>query len=254
MLGNNPFYHALIKKYTALVGTLFNDLSITRREEGREVEFKVPIQYGPADRWLSRVTQDPDLNRQPAVTLPRISFEMGSIMYNADAQLNRITRVSGPGGSAYMWTPYNFNFTVSIMVKNVEDGACIVEQVLPLFSPSFSVTMDLIPELDLKQDIKVLLNSATSTDQYEGNYEERRALIWTLELTVAGYLFGPVTTGGGKKIKIVDVNFFDQNTNGFLERTHLEVRNAANTSIPPAQVVETQPYIIVTETTSSPKA
>ena len=208
----HTFYHGTIRKYVILFGTLFNDVFINRTNNTNDIvrTIKVPISYGPKDKTLARINVDPSLNRPVAMVLPRMSFEMINMNYAGDRKLittNRNVRVDPNDPEIlkyqYMPVPYDFTFELNIMVQNADDGTRILEQILPFFTPDWTVTINLIPEMDAKYDIPVILTSVTSTDTYEGDYETRRALIWTLTFTMKGYVFGPVKSSPVIKEAIV---------------------------------------------------
>lgn len=209
------FYHSLIRKYVVLIGTLFNDIYITRTNSSGETNalLKVPITYGPKDKMLTRIKQDPNIDRPTAtIPLPMISFEMGQISYDRDRKLNTINRVAIKSDDInklkyqYNYVPYNFNFKVYIYAKNAEDGTKIIEQVLPYFTPDWTTTVKLIPDMEEVKDIPVVLNKVNYSDNYDGSFVERRAIIWELDLTLKGYLYGPIKKSG--IIKFVNVNFY----------------------------------------------
>ena len=200
----------------ALFGTLFNDLHINRPDTAHNsiATMKVPIAYGPQDKVLTRVTADPNLDRMPAIVLPRMSFEISDIAYAANRKLptiNKRVKVNAQNADIlqYMYNPvpYDFGFTLSIIVKNADDGTRIVEQILPFFTPEWTAAVQLIPEMNLVMDIPIILNSVAINDDYVGNYETRRALVWTLTFTLKGYLFGPVRKSG--IIKFATTNTFN---------------------------------------------
>lgn len=218
------FHHGLIRKYVVLFGTLFNDILINRVHPttGDITNIKVPISYGPKDKMLARLDADPNLQR-PAIVLPRMGFELTDINYAPTRKLNTIikhTAVNPENGDQLKYTynpvPYDFNFILSIAVKNADDGTKILEQILPFFTPEWTPSVELIPELNIKHDIPVVLNAVSSEDSYEGDFETRRALIWTLSFTLKGYVYGPVRpangSGGGSIIKLANVNFYDSTT------------------------------------------
>lgn len=212
----HTFYHGLVRKYVTLFGTLFNDIVITRPDPEHNVihTTQVPLAYGPREKTLARVVADPSLNRQPAIVLPRMSFEMKDMTYAGERKLNTLGKrykqsTTDPNSLKYQYNPvpYDINFELSIMVKNADDGTRIIEQILPFFTPEWTTTVHLIPEMDLVMDIPIVLNSVTVTDDYEGNYETRRSIIWTLTFTLKGYLFGPVRTNN--VIKFATTDFFN---------------------------------------------
>jgi hypothetical protein len=194
------FYHNTIRKYVILFGTLFNDIYINRSIPNSDeiVTTKIPISYGPKEKTLSRVLGDPELNRDVAISLPRMSFELLSLNYAPTRKLvttNRNVNIDVDSNKLlyqYNPVPYDLIFELDIMVKNADDGTRIIEQILPFFTPEWNTTINLIPEMDLLFDIPVILNSVDSTDTYEGDYQTRRALIWTLTFTLKGYIFGPI--------------------------------------------------------------
>jgi hypothetical protein len=209
------FYFSTIRKYVALFGTLFNDIHITRSINGAQTQLiKVPITYGPKEKMLTRLIADPNIDRQQAtITQPVMSFEMSNIQYDSARKLHTIGRsaVSDPDNKnkfkyQYNPVPYNIDFTLAIYVKNAEDGTKILEQILPYFTPDWTTTVNLIPEMNIKMDIPVILNSVSCEDTYEGEFTTRRSLIWTLTFTLKGYIYGPVRKSA--VIKFASVPFY----------------------------------------------
>lgn len=211
-----PFYFGLIRKYVILMGTLVNNIKITRTDKDGNVTslLKVPVTYAPKDKMLARVIQDPSIDRQTAVApLPLISFEMGRMSYDGSRKLPTINKslVKDPLDAnklkyQYNPVPYNIDFKVFIYAKNAEDGSKIIEQILPYFTPDWTTTVSLIPELGINMDIPILLNNIQYSDTYDGQFKERRAIIWTIDFTLKGYIYGPVKKGG--LIKFVKSNFY----------------------------------------------
>lgn len=212
----NPFYFSLIRKYVILVGTLFNNIHITKNDKnGNQISLiKVPIMYAPKDKMLARIIQDATITRPTAVApLPVISFEMGKMDYDGTRKLNTIGRSSVRDSSnvsklkyQYNPVPYNINFKVFIYAKNAEDGTKIIEQILPYFTPDWTTTVNLIPEMEITMDIPVILNNVSYEDNYDGELKDRRAIIWTLDLVLKGYLYGPVKSGG--VVKFIQTNYY----------------------------------------------
>lgn len=222
MFGKN-YYHALIRKYIVLFGTLFNDIQITRNDNsGQELQtFKIPLSYGPREKYLARTEDDPVLNRPSAIALPRMSFEITGISYDKERKLPTTQKFLhknvGNGGklayqSVYMPVPYKINIELSIMTKEAEDGTMIVEQILPYFTPDWTLTAHVLEDFDnLPVDVKVNLDDVTQEDTYkDGDFKERRAIIWTLSFTMDVYFFGP--TSKAKIIKIAKVNLYTDTT------------------------------------------
>lgn len=212
------FYFSTIRKYVILVGTLFNDIRITKEDKvGNKVSLiRVPITYGPKDKMLARVFQDPNIDRPTAtMPLPMISFEMGKIKYDGSRKLHTTGRMTVrsdvPSETSkfkyqYNPVPYNIDFKVYIYAKNVEDGTKIVEQILPFFTPDWTTTVKLIPEMEVVMDIPVVLNDIAYDDSYAGDFKDRRQVVWTLDMTVKGYIYGPVKKTG--IIKFANTTFY----------------------------------------------
>ena len=220
MLGTY-YYHEIIRKTIIGFGTLFNNIYIKHKSvPGVTVqEMKVPLAYGPSQKFLSRLEQQPDLNKMVAITLPRMSFEMSDISYDATRK-SGITQTFKAVDSrdsklkkVYMPVPYTLGFELSIMAKLNDDALQIVEQILPYFQPSFNLTVDLVQSIGEKRDIPIVLSNISFQDDYEGDYATRRALIYTLRFEAKTYLFGPVAESSEGLIKKVIVDTaMDTNT------------------------------------------
>jgi hypothetical protein len=216
---NQTFYFQTIRKYVTLFGTLFNEIHITRTNKTGDMTnyIKVPITYAPKEKMLARVNQDPGIDRPSAtITLPLMSFEMTDIRYDGDRKLPTTNRSAIKSADKnklryqYNPVPYSFGFRLYVYVKNAEDGTKIVEQILPYFTPDFTVTVNLIPEMETNIDIPVIMNSIQQDDTYGGNFTERQAIIWTLDFTVKGYIYGPIKTGA--IIKYANTVFYTPST------------------------------------------
>ena len=200
----NIFHHNTLRKYVILFGTVFNNIYVTRQNAGGETvqTIKVPLSYGPKEKYLASLEGNPNLDNKVAVTVPRISFEMTTFQYDPERKLNTLNRKVKNNKSQYQPVPYNISFQMSILVKNAEDGTKIVEQILPYFTPEWTASVHLVPDMeDDPWDIPIILNDISSEDTYEGNFETRRAIIWTLNFTMKGYLFGPtkqIGSGNGR--------------------------------------------------------
>lgn len=204
------YFHGIIRKYVIFFGSLFADIWIQRNKAGIQQTFKIPINYGNKEKFLARLQGNSDLDRQVAITLPRMSFEITNMMYDQSRKLlnsNRIP-IQTPDGIKYQNNPvpYNIGFRLSIMTKSVEDGTMIVEQILPAFTPELTATLNLIPETNTKLDVPLILNDVSQTDTYEGSFEVRRAVIWELDFTMKAWMMGPIQDGGGI-IKHAEINF-----------------------------------------------
>lgn len=213
------YYHGTIRKYIILFGTLFNEIYVNRKGKTQDQDFvqtiRVPLSYGPKEKFLSRTDGDPSLTRPTAIVLPRMSFEIIDMSYAPDRKLPKINKIVAPNPNdpsvlnfSYSPVPYDINIELSVMTKNADDGTQIVEQILPYFTPEFTATVNILPELNAKLDIPIILNSVQYSDTYEGDFISRRAIIWSLNFTIRGYLFGPTNKTGGKVITLANTAVF----------------------------------------------
>lgn len=212
MLGHH-YYHGILRKLVIYFGSVFNDIYVDRIDTNGDTQttIKVPIQYGPKERYLTRYEQNPDLLREVSMVFPRMAFELINIQYDSSRKLNSIgqnttalTSYTDQRGTVYNPVPYNFDFELSIITRNTEDGLRIVEQILPFFTPQWTETLVLVPEANISMDTPLILNTIRCTDTYENNFEAKEWIIWTLTFTIKSYLYGPVTRQG--LIKKVNAN------------------------------------------------
>ena len=213
MLGTY-FYHEILRKTVIGFGTLFNNINI-RHKDASGTNFsvlKVPLAYGPMQKFLARIQQQPDLDRETAITLPRLSFEMQGIQYDPTRKTGIaqtfLTKNGTNAKRVYMPVPYNVGFELSVMAKLSDDALQILEQILPYFQPSFNITVNLISSIGEKKDIPIVLESINYSDQYEGGFESRRTIVYTLSFVAKTYLFGPVAENPEGLIKKVDVDYY----------------------------------------------
>jgi hypothetical protein len=216
------FYHEILRKTVIGFGTLFNNIEIRQTNNQNEVVsvLKVPLVYGPIQKFLARVEQQPNLNTPVQITLPRMSFEFTGLSYDTTRKLTTTQTFLSKSVSdntdirkTYMPVPYNMDFELSIMTKLNDDMLQIVEQILPYFQPSYTLTINLIDSIGEKRDVPIVLDNITMEDDYEGDYTTRRALIYTLKFTAKIYLFGPVSSGVSKDIiQKVSVGFISGDT------------------------------------------
>ena len=174
-------------------------------------DMKVALAYGPVQKFLARLEQQADLNKATQMSLPRMSFEMNTIQYDASRKSGITQTFKASDGTnlrkVFMPVPYNIGFELNIMTKLNDDALQIVEQILPYFQPSFNLTVDLVSVIGEKRDISVVLDSISFQDDYEGDFSTRRALIYTLQFTAKTYLFGPVADTPEGLIKKVQVDY-----------------------------------------------
>jgi len=213
MLGSY-YYHQIIRKTVIAFGTVFNQIFIKHLDAQGNVydEMRVSLAYGPMQKFLARLQQQADLNKPVAITLPRMSFEMTSIQYDATRKANVTQTFKASDGTnlkkVYLPVPYNIGFQLNIMTKLQDDALQIVEQILPYFQPSFNLTVDLIDSIGEKRDIPIVLDNISFTDDYEGDFSTRRVLIYTLNFTAKTYLFGPIADSTDSLIRKVQVDLY----------------------------------------------
>ena len=215
MLGNRQFYHETVRNIIVGFGTLFNDIHIVRKDNNGSItqSMKVPLAYGPKQKWLARLDQDAGLESKVAITLPRLGFEIQNMAYDPARKLNRVQKFKKVKSSAsnsnkldtqFMPVPYNLNIQLYAMAKQSDDALQMVEQILPYFQPDYTLTIKDMPEMGVARDIPIVLNSINYEDNYKGDFAERRAIMYTLDFTTKFYLYGPVTSS--KVIKTVQVD------------------------------------------------
>ena len=211
----NYFYNESMRRMTIGFGQIFNNIQIKRKNDAGKIiqTIRVPLAYGPKEKFLVRLDQQSSLNnREFAITLPRMGFEISNIAYDPTRKLTRIQKFkrvkSGKDGKVldfnYTPVPYNISYNLYSFTASAEAGLQIIEQILPFFQPDFTVTINAIPTLDIKRDIPIILNSVNYEDTYSGDFTTRRAVIYTLNFTAKTYLFGPSTSQ--KVIKTVQTD------------------------------------------------
>jgi|TARA_B110000977_G_scaffold48882_1_gene66398 hypothetical protein len=212
MLGQQ-FYHESIRKVIIAFGTTFNNIQLVRKDNDGNIKqsMKVPLAYGPRQKWLSRLNEDADLSKTVAITLPRIGFEIQNLSYDPNRKLNRVQKFKKVKGTnddrldtQYMPVPYNLSIQLYVMAKESDDSLQIIEQILPYFQPDYTLTINDMADMGIKRDVPIVLNSVSYEDNYQGDFETRRALIYTLDFTAKFYLYGPVTSNAVIKTVQVD--------------------------------------------------
>jgi hypothetical protein len=199
------FYHSHIRKTVAAFGTLFNDISVKRKDkDGNTVNsVKVPLSYGPKQKFLTRLLEEPDLNApEVAIRLPRMSFEITGFQYDTSVKLNKMNVLNKPTLGGTIDTvrnpvPYILTFQLIIYTKNQDDSLQIVEQILPYFNPEYVITIKQIPELGIAQDVPIVLQSVSYTDDYEGEFASRRVLQYALDFSMKVFFYGPIKNNVG---------------------------------------------------------
>ena len=204
MLGKAHFYHEAIKRSVSVFGTVFNDIEISRTKGSSTQFMKVPIAYGPKQKWIQRLDAMPNLgaddSSRVAVVLPRLAFEITGLTYDSQRKLGKLKqyKLKETGDNTVLRTqfapvPFNITFDLTAMGKNTEDCLQIVEQILPFFTPDFTVTITTVPNTSEKRDVPIVLESVAYNDEYEGDFQTRRVVTWTLGFTMKTYLYGNIT-------------------------------------------------------------
>ena len=204
----NTFYNRIIRKMVVGFGNIFNDLTLVRyNPDFTEAErMLVPIEYAPKEVYVRRIEQDPVLGKKVQMTLPRLSFDLSGFTYDATRKLNTNTKnfaqTSQGLVSQYNPVPYNFDFNLYLYVRNIDDGTQLIEHIMSYFTPDYTIKLNLIPEMGIVKEVPVVLNSATQDIDYEGDHtRDTRVIIWTLNFTVKGYIFGKISDSSKGLIK-----------------------------------------------------
>lgn len=222
MLNNNVFYHGLIRKCIVGFGTLFSDIYIDRKSgdsvTGTTLQrLQIPLAYAPKEKWIVRLDSDPNLENHTYVTLPRMSFEITGYSYDAARKTNRMQKIicgDGSNSLTYMYAPvpYNIDISLYVLTKTQEDAMQIIEQILPTFTPEYTLTINAVPDMNVKQDVPVILNSITVQDDYDGDFQTRRFVTHTLTFTLKTNLYGAIQSQGS--IEQVTTNIGVQEVGG----------------------------------------
>jgi len=223
-------YNRMIRKITVAFGNLFNNITLVRYnpDESEQERFVVPIDYAAKELYVQRLTFDPNLDKKVQMTLPRMSYEMNGIDYDASRkQITNIKNFASSGQniiSQYMPVPYNFDFSLYLYVRNIEDGNQIIEHILPFFAPDYTIKVNMIPEMGIVKEVPIILNNVRYDVTYEGDRDsDTRMVIWTLNFTVKGFIFGANSTTGLIKTSITNIHnnlaqgnniVFNLNSNG----------------------------------------
>lgn len=241
MLGTH-FYHSHIRKTVSVFGTIFNNISVQRIDSAGNVvnNTKVPLSYGPKQKFLARLFEEPDLNApEVALRLPRMSFELTGMQYDTTAKLNKMNTLAKPNihgqNTVRNPVPYIMDFQLNVYAKNQDDALQIVEQIIPYFNPEYIVTIKEIPSLDIIRDIPIVLQSVTYSDDYEGDFSSRRILIYTLDFTMKTFFYGPITQNQGV-IKDSTINTRDYDNHAMI--------NSVETVVNPMSANKNGTYVI----------
>ena len=231
------FYHATMRKSVAVFGTLFNDIAVVRKKADGSIvnQIRVPLAYGPKQKFLARLDQETGFDAPMGIKLPRMSFEITSLdldVVQKGQKRNKIVEdhVSDVKKKKTIqnYTAYNIGMQLSILAKNQDDGLQIIEQILPYFQPEYTLSIKPVSNFDYKQDVPVILTGVAITDDYEGSFEERRVLTYTLAFVMKMKFYGP--TVDQSVIREVNLDFENQQTGEFYEGLNFTVRPSDTSS------------------------
>jgi hypothetical protein len=203
----------MIRKLTVAFGDLFNNITLVRYhpDETEQERFVVPIDYATKELYVMRLEGDPNLDKKVQITLPRMSYEMNGLKYDATRKQNTNIKnfANGANGTTtaqYMPVPYNFDFSLYLYVRNIEDGNQIIEHILPFFTPDYTIKVNMIPEMGIVKEVPIVLNDTNYEVTYEGDRNsDTRMVVWTLNFTVKGFIFGAESTVGLIRTSITNI-------------------------------------------------
>ena len=207
MLNGQTYYHGAIRKTIVAFGRLFSDIKIARQGNDGAVAqtIQVPLAYAPKEKWLVRIDSDPNLTNHAYTSLPRLSFEITGYHYDASRKTNKMNKIvckdltnsaNPTAKTVFSPAPYNIDINLYILTKTQEDSMQILEQILPVFNPEYTLSINALPNLEIVQDVPVILNSIAAEDNYDGSFQERRFVTHTLSFTIKTNVYGPVTDNG----------------------------------------------------------
>lgn len=205
-----PFYHESIRNTIVGFGYLFSGIKIARKNKKTgliEQTVEVPIAYSQKEKWIHSIEGNPDGEKGIYTNLPRMGFEIVGYSYDSTRKLPRSNKVYCIEGDSRKQVsapvPYNIDLSLYFATKTQEDGLQILEQILPAFSPDYTLTIMSVSEMNLKQDVPIVLNSVSVSDEYEGDLETRRFVTHELSFTAKINLFSGIQNVG--LIKQVEV-------------------------------------------------
>lgn len=219
MLNGQVYYHGSIRKCIVAFGKLFSEIYIDRKQgdsvDGTTAQrLHVPVAYAPKEKWLVRIDEDPDLENHTYTTLPRISFEVTGLMYDSTRKINRMNRVTKFEDGAidqrkevFSPVPYNLDVSLYVLAKTQEDALQIVEQILPTFTPEYTMRVNILPDMDQVQDLSISLSSVSVQDDYDGDFQTRRFVTYTFTFILRMNLYGPISDRGVIQTTNVDTTY-----------------------------------------------
>ena len=210
----NNAYHQIVRKLIVGFGSMFDNISVIRHDSdgNEEQRIKVPIVYAPKEKYINRLLGDPNLDKKVQITLPRLSYDLTNMYYDSSRkQISAIKNIASSGNgltaySQYNPVPYNFDFELYLYVRNIEDGDQIIEHILPFFTPSYTIKLNLVPTMGVVREVPITLDSVDSDVEFEGERDsDTRVIIWTLKFTVKSYLYGAINESSVVKQSLVNI-------------------------------------------------
>ena len=204
MFKNKQFYNQHTRKAIIAFGTIFNSIQIKRVNASNVTEqvIRVPLSYSTKQKFLTRIEAIPttESRGEVAISLPRRGFEIVGFQYDPSRKVSPVQKNITTTGAetnsyrtSFVSTPYDMNMSLYVFAKNQEDALQIVEQIFPYFNPDFNVTINDLPELGIKRDIKITLDSVSYEDTFEGAFADRQSINWTLNFTMKLNYYGFVS-------------------------------------------------------------
>jgi hypothetical protein len=240
MISSNIFYHQITRKLIVAFGSLFSDVKIARMKDGNVIQtLQIPISYAPKEKWIVRIEQDPNLDSHTYTTLPRMSFEITGMNYDSARKSNRMSYITcgtetDTIGKVYSPVPYNFDISLYILTKTQEDALQVVEQILPFFTPEYTLSLKPIDGTDFIMDVPIIVNSVSVQDDYDGDFSQRRFVTYTLTFTLKANMYGPVTDG-----KVINHTFVDVNNTNIDPLTEFFLHESEGESSTATVIVDT---------------
>ena len=209
------FYNEILRSTIIAFGSLFNDIQIKHKDDNDDTwsVIKVPLAYGPTQKFLARLEQTPKLNTPVQMTLPRMSFEFIDLVYDPERKVSKTQQFVATCADgtevkrAYMPVPYNMTFELSAMTKLNDDMLQITEQILPYFAPNYTIPIKVLGCVNEIMNTPIVLDNISMEDDYEGNFDTRRALVYTFRFTAKIYMYGPVKDVSDSIINKVSVGY-----------------------------------------------
>lgn len=231
MLGMSPYYNRTLRKIIAAFGAIFNGIEIIKFDytttPATELQrVTVPIKYEGKEDWLTRLYEDPDATRGVQVSLPSITWHMTNLRYRQDRRQSPfkaaiLTESGNTATQVYNAAPYDIFFELYIYVRNMEDGYQIIEQILPVFSPEYSVTLKYVVDGNnfISQDLPFVLENVEYSNQYEGASGSVRIITWTLQFSAKAYFYGPQPSTAIIDESIINLRTADTGSNSNIAAT-----------------------------------